>query len=199
MRSFSAQKRCSRSTDRVACFFHENEKKTRDSAKRPLATVVAEIETRSMQAELTHRADTATAEPGSLALPELRELAIRADSSNLVERDPAEAALVWRALVDGRSTVVDHFDAHGRRYFIVRRRQASSKLTSRERQVLYHAALGYSGKRIAYEIGISQSTVALHLKSAANKMGYRSRVCLVLALAAARSPRANYRLGSPPK
>jgi DNA-binding NarL/FixJ family response regulator len=141
-----------------------------------------------MQTELTHHADTvsATAEPGLLALPELRELAIRADSSSISARDPAEAALAWRGLVDGRSTVVDQFDAHGRRYFIVRRRQVCSKLTPRERQVLYYAALGYAGKRIAYEIGISQSTVALHLKSAANKLGYRSRVCLVLALAAAR-------------
>jgi DNA-binding NarL/FixJ family response regulator len=154
-----------------------------------------------MQTELTHRADSvsATAEPGSLTRQELRELATNADSSSSPARDAGEAFIAWRALVDGRSTVVDQFDVRGRRYIIVRRRQVSSKLTPRERQVLYHAALGYSGKRIAYEIGISQSTVALHLKSAANKLGYRSRVCLVLALAAARCPLATYCLGSPPK
>jgi DNA-binding NarL/FixJ family response regulator len=154
-----------------------------------------------MQTELSHDASVlpGTAEAGVLPLAELRELAMRADASSIAPRDPAEAALAWRALVDGRTTVVDQFDAHGRRYFVVRRRPTTSKLTSREREVLYYAALGYSGKRIAYEIDISQSTVALHMKSAANKLGYRSRVCLVLALAAARCRNANYCRGSPPK
>jgi len=139
------------------------------------------------------------AELGALRLPELRELAIRADSSSMVPRDPMDAARAWLALIDGRSSIVYQFDAHGRRYFVVRKRQTTSKLTSREREVLHHAALGHSGKRIAYEIGISQSTVALHLKSAAAKLGYRSRVCLVVALAAARGPNANHPRGNPPR
>ncbi len=152
-----------------------------------------------MHAELYRHAESSlfAVDPGALTAAELRELAVGADSSNVMSRDPAETALAWRALVDGRSDVVDRFDANGRRYFVVRRRGGEcSKLTPRERQVLYYAALGYAGKRIAYEIGISQSTVALHLKSAATKLGYRSRVCLVLALAAARM---NHCRGSPPK
>jgi hypothetical protein len=70
-----------------------NTKKTRDLPKRTVATDVAEIGTRSMQTEPTHRVETvsATAEPGSLALPELRELVIRADASAVATRDPAEA------------------------------------------------------------------------------------------------------------
>jgi DNA-binding NarL/FixJ family response regulator len=133
-------------------------------------------------------------------MSELRELAIATDSSRGAGSDPTEAALAWAALVGGRSTIVDQFDAHGRRYIVVRRRDRfHSTLTPREREVLYFAALGYAGKRVAYELGISQSTVALHMKSAANKLGYRSRVCLVLALAAARSRDANHCRGSPPK
>jgi DNA-binding NarL/FixJ family response regulator len=154
-----------------------------------------------MQAAVIHSADIspAAADPRALAVADLRELAIRADSSS-AGRDPTEAALAWGALVDGRSTIIDQFDAYGRRYIVVRRRDRfHSTLTARQREVVYFAALGYASKRISYELGISQSTVALHLKSAANKLGYRSRVCLVLALAAARARDANHCRGSPPK
>lgn len=155
-----------------------------------------------MQAAVIQPAEISlgTAEPELLAAAELRELAIRADSSSGRRSDPTEAASAWGALVKGRSTIVDQFDAHGRRYIVVRRRDGlHSTLTPREREVLHYAARGYAGKRIAYELGISQSTVALHLKSAASKLGYRSRVCLVLALAAARSRDASHCRGSPPR
>jgi DNA-binding NarL/FixJ family response regulator len=161
-----------------------------------------------MHSELVQPVDGAKGSaPAGLSLAELRELALRVDSSNTVTGDPADAALAWRALVDGRYNVLDQFDARGRRYFVIRRRELSSarrelssaRLTSREREVLFHAALGYSGKRIAYEMGISQSTVALHMKSAAKKLGFGSRVRLVLALAAARRRDSTYCRGSPPK
>jgi DNA-binding NarL/FixJ family response regulator len=127
-----------------------------------------------------------------MSLEQLRDFAVRADAANGTGRDPADAALAWRALIDGRYTVVDEFESRGRRYVVVRRPRASAaKLTSREREVLEHAAAGRAGKRIAYDLGISQSTVALHLKSAARKLGYRSRVALVLAVAVARSSRVH--------
>lgn len=124
---------------------------------------------------------------------DLRELALRLDAASGIERDPAEAALAWRAFVDGRYLVVDQFDDSGRHYVVVRRpSQPCASLTAREREVLSYAKLTYSGKRIAYELGISQSTVALHLKSVATKLGYRSRIRLVMALAAARGDREGY-------
>jgi len=126
-------------------------------------------------------------EPAAMSTAELRDLAIRADASKGSVRDPSEAALAWRALLDGRYDVVDEFESHGRKYVVVRRPRARrAMLTPREREVLQYAASGIAGKRIAYELGLSQSTVALHLKSAARKLGYRSRVALVLAVAVAR-------------
>jgi DNA-binding NarL/FixJ family response regulator len=144
---------------------------------------------------------TPAAVPGdqSRARAELRDLAIRVDASPGPAADPTEAARTWTDLQEGRCQVIDQFEAGGRRYFIVRRRESRhSKLTSREREVLFSAASGNSGKRIAYELGISQSTVALHLKSAAKKLGYRSRVSLVWAVAAARGA-SNHCRGSPPR
>lgn len=139
------------------------------------------------------------ATPSSSSLIELRAVAIRVDSAAGPAGDPAEAALTWTDLQDGKCHVLDEFEANGRRYFIVRRRESpSSKLTSREREILYWAASGNSGKRIAYELGISQSAVALHLKSAAKKLGHRSRVSLVLAVAAARGAALHCR-GNPPR
>lgn len=153
-----------------------------------------------MQAHVLPQTDAQPVGPHAVSAVELRELAFRLDASPDAERDPAEAALAWRAFVDGRYTVVDQFDAHGRRYIVVRRGlPLCASLTPREREVLSYAKLAYSGKRIAYELGISQSTVALHLKSAARKLGYGSRSRLVLALAAARGERNAYCRGSPPR
>jgi len=43
-------------------------------------------------------------------------------------------------------------------------------LTLRERQVLAYAGLGHSNKVIAYELGLSTSTVSTHLARARRKM-----------------------------
>lgn len=153
-----------------------------------------------MQAGQSQQTSSAAATPEGLSLVALRELAVKVDRSLGAVRDPAEAALAWTSLLEGRSLLIDQFDVDGRRYFIVRRREHKrSPLSPRERQVLYAAASGSSGKHIAYELGISQSTVALHLKSAAKKLGYRSRVSLVMAVAAARRSSPDHCRGSPPR
>ncbi|MBK1736140.1 two-component system response regulator NarL [Halorhodospira abdelmalekii] len=49
-------------------------------------------------------------------------------------------------------------------------------LTPRERDILEHLATGESNKVIARQLGISDGTVKLHVKSVLRKLGVRSRV-----------------------
>jgi DNA-binding CsgD family transcriptional regulator len=104
--------------------------------------------------------------------------------------DPDQAVEIWRALVDGSWSLVDHFDSDGRRYLLARRNEPHTDpletLSARERQVLAFAAMGHTNKLIAYELGLSTSGVAMHLTRAARRLGARSRVELITAYRARR-------------
>ncbi len=99
--------------------------------------------------------------------------------------DPEQALELWEGLVAGRWTLVDHFDHDGKRVIIARRNEpkarATAGLSSREAQITALAALGHSNKLIAYEMGLSISTIALHLSRASKKLGATSRVALIRA------------------
>jgi hypothetical protein len=90
---------------------------------------------------------------------------------------PDEALEIWKGLVDGRWSLLDHFEADGRRFVLARRNAPETPdirgLSPRERQVLAYAAMGHSNKAIAYELGLSLSTVATHLAHARAKLGAR--------------------------
>src|SRR5262249_19060843 len=89
-----------------------------------------------------------------------------------------------------RWTLVDEFDCLGRRYVLARRNDprvaAPTALTPREQQAVGWARLGHSNKLIAYEMGISASTVRVLLHRAAARLGVRTREELI---AAALGPR----------
>jgi DNA-binding CsgD family transcriptional regulator len=95
------------------------------------------------------------------------------------KREPEEALRRWRALVDARWSLVDQFDSDGRRYVIAKRNEAAGtqprQLSPRERQVLAYASLGHSNKVIAYELGLSASTVRVLLTRASRKLGVKGR------------------------
>jgi DNA-binding NarL/FixJ family response regulator len=101
---------------------------------------------------------------------------------SLRRRDPEQAVAIWEALVAGRWSLVDHFDSDGRRFVLAHRNDAdvpdARGFTDRERQVLAYAALGHSNKVIAYELGLSTSTVAYHLTRARAKLQLRSAAAL---------------------
>jgi DNA-binding NarL/FixJ family response regulator len=108
-----------------------------------------------------------------------------------------ETVAIWRALVAGRWTLVDHFDADGRRYLVARRSEPEpalvtglARLTRREREIVAFAALGHTNKLIAYELGLAPTTVATHLASASAKLGASTRIELVRAFEAARKTEA---------
>jgi DNA-binding CsgD family transcriptional regulator len=99
--------------------------------------------------------------------------------------DPERAVALWSGLVDGRWTLVDHFDHDGRRFVVAKRNPPDARawhtLTDNERAVVHYAAHGHPHKLIAYELGITVPTVANRLASAARKVGAESRLALVTA------------------
>ena len=100
--------------------------------------------------------------------------------------DPDGAVELWRTLVDAELTLLDHFERGGKRYVVAVANPAPSlaarslaSLSPRERQVVAAAAAGRTNKLIAYELGISYSTVRVLLARAARRLGASSRRELV--------------------
>ena len=96
--------------------------------------------------------------------------------------DPQEAIELWRALCNGRWSLVDRFESDGRRYVIAHPNEPSlldlRGLSQREATVAAFAQLGQANKEIAYALGISASSVATYLASALRKLGLSSRAAL---------------------
>ncbi len=90
-----------------------------------------------------------------------------------------EALTVWRGLVAGRYSVVHTADTDGKRFIVVRANPARVRdprgLSERQARIAATAALGYANKQIAYELGLSDATVATHLRRALDKLGLANR------------------------
>jgi DNA-binding CsgD family transcriptional regulator len=130
---------------------------------------------------LTHAEEPAQSQSARAALTYGVKVLDRARGS-LRRRDPDEAIAIWHAMVSGRWSLVDHFDSDGRRYVLAHRNDPhvpdARGLTLRERQVTAYAELGHSNKVIAYELGLSISTVSSHLARARTKLALRSGAAL---------------------
>jgi DNA-binding CsgD family transcriptional regulator len=115
----------------------------------------------------------------------LRDAARRIDwaRTRAGRSEPERALELWQGLVSGRWSLIDHFDADGRRYLLAIRNDPHLSeprtLTLRERQVASLAGLGYPNKLIAYALGISLSSVATLLRRACSKLGLGGRGALV--------------------
>jgi DNA-binding NarL/FixJ family response regulator len=111
----------------------------------------------------------------------LRASVIRSEEARGRRRreDPIGALAAWESLVARRWTLVDHFDHDGRRYLLAVENVPSGSgfelLSPRERVVVEHAARGLDNKVIAYELGVSHSTVKVLISRAAKKLGARTR------------------------
>lgn len=102
--------------------------------------------------------------------------------SPLAERRIAsddETLAMWRALVQGRWSLIDFVDRDGKRYVLARRNDLESAgahgLEPLERDVARLAALGHSYKYIGYELGISRSRVVRVLERALRRLGVADR------------------------
>lgn len=152
----------------------------------PLVTEATEatIEVRSGALRLVQpaRSSLRALPPKELLRAAAREL----DGSPRIlhEANADRAIRLWEGLLRGRWTLVDWFDADGRRFIIAKqtppRRGYPRGLTKRERQVTLSAALGQSSKVTGYELGISPSRVSALLKAAMRKLGVRTKAQLVV-------------------
>lgn len=126
-------------------------------------------------------------EPGHVAEAphDLRSIAVDHTSEpDEGARDPTDLAIdVWRGIVVGRWTLIDHFQKDGRQYLVARRCRTGGlrpkRLTRRECEVAANAIRGYSNKMIGYRLGIAETTVATHLRRALAKLGIQSRTDLI--------------------
>lgn len=114
---------------------------------------------------------------------EIVDAVLRMKAAKARRVDGKQSIAEWRALVDGRWSVVDYADRDGKRFVVARRNQPYGRdrlaITDAERQVLAHAALGYSNKFIAYELGLAMSTVSVHLRRGLAKLGLKNRTELI--------------------
>jgi DNA-binding CsgD family transcriptional regulator len=115
----------------------------------------------------------------------LRDAARRIDRARTRRgADSPEGALaLWRALVEGRWSLVERFESDGRRIMVARRNdpasRASRALSEHERKVVALLALGHSLKVCAYELGRAESTISEMAQSALRKLRVRTHAELV--------------------
>lgn len=123
--------------------------------------------------------------PAADATDELRAAALALCERTAQAPSPERfAASVWRGLLTGRWRLLDSFERDQRWYLVARRcgdDEAHPPVTEREEQVLALAARGHANKFIGYELGLSTSTVATHLRRGLDKLGVRSRTALAAA------------------
>jgi DNA-binding CsgD family transcriptional regulator len=115
----------------------------------------------------------------------LRNAVLQSDRARgrLRSADPHQALEIWKALVQGRWSMVDWFDSDGRRFVLAVPNPPDTAdprgLTQREMQVVTYAIFGHSNKFIAYQLGISTARVSLLLGSSMQKLGARTSAQLV--------------------
>lgn len=95
-------------------------------------------------------------------------------------RSREDALELWRAVKGSEYALLETVDRGGQRTIVALRHPARAELTPREAAVSRLAADGLSNKLIGAELGISASTVAVHLSSALRKLGCPNRATLVL-------------------
>lgn len=128
-----------------------------------------------------HCEERAVAHRASLADAVRRREDARATSDD-------EALEMWRGLVDGRWSLVDHVDTDGKRFVLARPNEPDASdpraLSVRERHVARLLVGGSSTKHIAYDLGLSVGAISSHVHSIQRKLGARNRAHLIAILRA---------------
>jgi DNA-binding CsgD family transcriptional regulator len=127
---------------------------------------------------------------GPASRQRLRDFALRVERvRSRKNRGDSDAALeAWTALVDGRWSLVEHFDTDGRRFCVFVRNETQlgslKALDSTERQTVALAAMALPNKLIAYELGVSEARVVASLRGGMRKLGVGKRSDLIQVLGA---------------
>jgi DNA-binding CsgD family transcriptional regulator len=98
---------------------------------------------------------------------------------------PEKAVQTWKALVKGQWSVAEQVESDGKRLLLAFENAPATpalRLSPQEQRVVSYAALGHSQKYIAYELGLSPSSVSRYLSNALQKLRLKSRQELILAL-----------------
>lgn len=119
------------------------------------------------------------AEGAGIAGREALTAAVSARSSaSSPDLPTAEVLARWRALHEGRWSLVDVEEPDGKAWTLAcpntPRAATLERITQREREVVALLSLGRSNKAIAYELGISSSTVATLVARARWKLGAKT-------------------------
>lgn len=99
----------------------------------------------------------------------------------LKDMDPEELVSALHKIVEGETIVAPQLAGTLARALQGKSEESEQKtplsdLTPRELEILEHLAIGQSNKVIARELGITDGTVKLHVKSVLRKLNVRSRV-----------------------
>lgn len=112
------------------------------------------------------------------------------------ERTNVESLDLWQALIGGRASLVERWEAGRRQYYVVENPPATHPLrafTRGEVEAVSYAARGLSAKLTAYALGVGDARVSQQLASAAAKMGVATRMEVVrIAAMLVRDPRAHF-------
>lgn len=97
--------------------------------------------------------------------------------------DAREALEIWRALVEGRWSLVERDDTDGRRLYYAFENPPQTLhyrgLSAVEAAVVDLSSKGLTGKYVAYALGITESTVSRSLQAAATRLGFRDRTTVL--------------------
>jgi DNA-binding NarL/FixJ family response regulator len=124
------------------------------------------------------------------ALDALRAATVALDTArgSMARREPDDALAIWRALVEGRWSLVDHVDTDGKRFVLARPNPPFVKdprgLSPLEHAVATYAARGFTNKLIAYTLGVHEGTIASALARALRKLDAPHRAALQALIAA---------------
>lgn len=116
-----------------------------------------------------------------------------------VRTSPERALELWRALVAGKWSLVDHWEHGGRRYVAAYSNSGGARdpraLTSTEQSVLRYLALGATNKELSYVLGLPEKTVSKSVSQILKKLSVKSRVDLAATFDAERSTRFDLTVG----
>ncbi len=114
----------------------------------------------------------------------LRKAALSVDRARTARTGRHDEALeIWKAMIRGEWSLVERFESDGRRFYVAHRNGENVRdprgLSAQEARVAAFAARGFSGKLSAYYLGVSEQTIATHLKNACRKLACATKAELV--------------------
>ncbi len=131
-------------------------------------------------AVLTPDGRLASAAPGIGARDRaVLEAAVRAlEKARTGADSQGESDGIWRELLAGGWSAVEHVDTDGKRLLLLARAEAASPsaLTAGEAEILARVDEGLSNKQIAIEFGLSDAAVSVRLATALRKLRFTSLV-----------------------